>query len=306
MEALAHQKAALAEIVARARAYFAANTDALKCLPIQPRWATILCAPTGSGKTALALMAAQAEFVEANLLRVSIPGWMPCGAHQRGARETIRVIAEHVGRNARTFLVFDEIDKLIATTGDSWQGYIRGEIYELLDGRWPTGLHEVEDENDNEIPISKLTDRLKDSVFILSIGTFQGWFDSAHTRRTIGFGDDANSTTEEISAEQVAELMPRELANRHNGTIVRLPELRAADYHRIAHEILNKMPEQMREPFRVEVERRIHGAIAAKKGVRFLEEAMTAVLVSLPPEPRQAIVETEEPKPDPNINLCTL
>lgn len=306
MEALGHQKAALAEIVARARAYFSANTYALKCLPIQPRWATILCAPTGSGKTALALMAAQAESVEASFLRVSIPGWMPCGAHQRGTRETIRVIAEHVGRNARTFLVLDEIDKLIATTGDSWQSYIRGEIYELLDGRWPTGLHEVEDANENEVPIGTLTDKLKDSVFILSIGTFQGWFDSANARRTIGFGDTADITTEEISAEQVAELMPRELANRHNGTIVRLPELMAADYHRIAHEIISKLPEQMRKPFRVEVEQRIQGAIEAKKGVRFLEEALTAVLVSLPPEPPLTINEIEEQKPNPEINLCTL
>lgn len=306
MEALTHQKAALAEIVARARAYFSANTYALKSLPIQPRWATILCAPTGSGKTALAYMAAQAEFVEASPLRISIPGWIPCGAHQRGVKETIRVIANHVGSNSRTLLVLDEIDKLNATGGDPWQGYVKGEIYELLDRRWPTGLNDIEDNDDNVIPIDTLTDRLKNNVFILSVGTFQGWFDSSHNRRTIGFGNDSVIATEEISAEQIAELIPRELANRHNSTIVRLPELQPADYHRIAKEIINKLPEQMQEPFRAEVELRIHGAISARKGVRFLEEAMTATLVSLPPEPLQNLIEIAVTTPNNDIDPCTL
>ncbi len=246
----------------------------------------------------VACMAAEAQFVEASLLRVSVSGWVPCGAHQRGAKETICVIAEHVARNARTFLVLDEIDKAYATNGDAWQSYIRGEIYELLDRRWPTGLREVEDENDCEIPIEKLTQKLQESVFMLSIGTFQGWFDTSHSRRAIGFDATAGTTTEEISAVQIAELMPRELANRHNSTIVRMPELTEADYRNIVQETIDKLPEQLRVSYQQEVDRRIQGAVAAKKGVRFLEEAMMAVLVKLAPTQLQVLLEKKEVIPE--------
>ena len=144
---LAHQQAALEEIIARAKAYYAGNW---MNLPILPRWHSLVCGPTGVGKTALATLAAEAT--GASLLRLSAPGYMPCGAHQRGTRESITVIAEHVARHERTMLVIDEIDKLLdsgvrATAGgsssgggDSWRGYIRGEIYDLVDGRWPSGF----------------------------------------------------------------------------------------------------------------------------------------------------------------------
>lgn len=304
MEALEHQKAALGEITTRARTYYALSDNKWGNLPIQPRWATILCAPTGTGKTALAVMAARA--VGASMLRVSAPSWMPCGAHQRGAKETISVIAEHVARNDRTLLVVDEIDKLIATNSDSWQGYIRGEIYDLLDGRWPTGLREVEDNDDNEIPTAELTAKLKDSVFVLSIGTFQNWFDASHQRRAIGFGDGSDAKNKELSAELIADMMPRELANRHNSSIVRLPELQAEDYRHIAQETINKLPQYLQAPFRREVDRQIDGAITAKKGVRFLEEAMMFALIGLRNSAILTLDHTEEKKLNTNIETCTL
>ncbi|MFN4804524.1 MAG: AAA family ATPase [Akkermansiaceae bacterium] len=295
LNALDHQREALDEIISRARAYFRGNW---RHLPILPRWATLIAGPTGSGKTTLAKMVA--ESVGATLIRYAAPNWMPSGAHNRGTKETMGVIAEHIWKNQRTILFLDEIDKIVDMTGDSsWKSYIRAEIFDLIDGRFSTGLNLPETEYDSpEITIEELTTKLQTSVFVLAAGTFQSWFDSPGSRRSMGFEADVNPAKDELTADIIAEKIPRELSNRFNSSLIRLPELNENEYHRIAREAENKIPEHMRRIFREEVERRINAAIAAKKGVRFLEEAMTSTLVKLPPEPVEKIpekVETETP-----------
>jgi hypothetical protein len=215
------------------------------------------------------------------------------GASNRGTRETISCIAEHVARNDKTILCIDEICKLLITNDSGWQGYIRAECFEILDGRWPTGLtlSETEDDDAPAITIEALTTKLRETVFVLGIGTFQGWHDGAGSRRTMGFGAATDPANDELSADIIAGMLPREFSNRFNSGIIRIPELSATDYHRIARETENKLPIRMREPFRAEVDRRIPGAIAAKKGVRYLEECIMEVLKNLPPEPSKAIAE---------------
>lgn len=320
MEVLEHQRQALDEIVSRARAFFRSDW---RGLPIQPRWASLLVGSTGTGKTAVAAMAAEAlsgtrsnsfpENSTFSLLRVSAPSWMPVGAHNRGTKETISVIAAHVDQHDRTILVADEIDKLVAGTGGtaagsdgSWQSYIRAELYDLLDDRWPVGMKDSDGDELSATAIDALTTKLKTTVFVLGIGTFQSWFDGAGTRRSMGFGAETNPETDELSADIVAENLPRELANRFNSQLIRLPELRADDYHRIARETADKLPLRMQRAFRAEVERRIAGAISAKKGVRFLEEAIMEVLKNLPPRP-EIIAEIVKTNPEiPGLDLCTL
>ncbi len=282
---LAHQQEALNEITARARAYFAGNW---RGLPIRPRWHSLICGPTGVGKTALAVLAA--ESVGASLLRIAAPGWMPAGAHQRGTRESITVIAEHLARYDRTLLVIDEMDKLMdggsaagaggSSSGgsDSWRSYIRGEIYDLTDGRWPSGLKPPDDEDCNEIPIDFLTNKLQESVFILGIGTFQAWYDHTSSHRPMGFGAEIDASLPHITADVVADHIPRELANRFNSDLIKLSGLQPEDYQRIAREAEEKLPGYLQRPFRAEVHKRLQGAIEAQKGVRFLEECVMQVL----------------------------
>lgn len=282
---LVHQQEALNEITARAKAYFAGNW---RSLPIRPRWHSLVCGPTGVGKTALAVLAA--ESVGASLLRISAPGWMPAGAHQRGTRESITVIAEHLARHDRTLLVIDEMDKLVdggsavgsggSSTGgsDSWRGYIRGEIYDLTDGRWPSGLKPPDDEDCNEIPIDFLTNKLQENVFILGIGTFQAWYDHASSHRPMGFGAEIDASLPHITADVVADRIPRELANRFNSDLIKLSGLQPEDYQRIAREAEEKLPVHLQRPFRAEVHKRLQGAIESQKGVRFLEECVMQIL----------------------------
>jgi SpoVK/Ycf46/Vps4 family AAA+-type ATPase len=303
MEPLAHQKQALDEITARAHAYFRGDWLGL---PVQPRWASLLTGPSGSGKTAVAAMAADA--VTASLLRVSAPNWMPCGSINRGTRETIGVIAEHVARHNRTIFFCDETDKLIDRGGDnSWKTYIRGEFFDLIDGRWPSGLTLPETDDDQpDITIEELNQKLRDTVFVLAAGTFQSWFDDSVSRRTMGFGAEIAPGTDELSAEIIAEKLPRELANRFNSSLIRIPELNPADYFRIASEAENKLPAHMRQAFRAEVSKRIDGAIAAKKGVRFLEEAMMEVLKTLPASSEIIGKITEVGIKNHDLEPCTL
>jgi SpoVK/Ycf46/Vps4 family AAA+-type ATPase len=304
MEPLQHQVAALDEIVARARAFYDGRGRGLSIIP---RFFSLLAAPTGTGKTAVATISAEA--IGATLLRISAPAWMPSGATKSSVKETIFTIAEAVAANSRTLLVIDEIDKIVDRNGDnSWKSYVRGEIFDLLDGRWPVGLTAPDDENENEIPREALTTKLQETVFILGIGTFQDWFDSAGSRRNIGFGAEIDPGNDELTSDIVADLLPRELAGRFNGSLIRLPELQPEHYHRIAKQAEDTLPERMRDAFRQEVDRRIGAAIEAKKGVRFLEESVMEVLKNLPPEPMPKFIlpaKSEPVTPDP-LDSCTL
>lgn len=293
MQVFDHQIAALAEITARARAFYGGTW---RKLPIRARFHSLLVGPTGSGKTALATLAAQA--IGATLIRVAVPGWIPAGATGRSVAETIGTIAEAVGRNKKTLLVLDELEKACAPASNSfsysdspWQQHCRLEIYELLDGQWPQGFNIPEtDDDDDSAPTDEshcrelLTQKLQQTVFILGLGTFQSFFDSAPSRRIIGFCGDTDTAADEISLDVIAEKLPRELTNRF-GDLIRLPELRDEHYRLIARQAEESLPEVMREAFRQEVNRRIQSAILAKKGVRFIEEALLEVLKTLPPEP---------------------
>ena len=323
MQVLEHQIEAHAEIVRRARAYFRGDW---RGLPVEPRWASLLIGPTGTGKTAVSKMAADSLASEISgeisgeasvtTLIIATPTWIPVGANNRGAKETLAVIAQHVARNARTILVLDELDKITSGPGgangfgnasDTWQIYIRAELYSaVLDARWPAGIALPDMDDDAPVTIEELTRKLRDNVFVLGIGTFQDWYDSSNTRRTMGFGA-SESAADELTADIVAQKMHRELANRFNSSLIRIPELRAGDYLRIALEVENKLPERMRDAFRAEVSKRIETAISAKKGVRFVEEAVMATLIQLPPEPAQPIPDIPAITSEiANLNPCTL
>jgi SpoVK/Ycf46/Vps4 family AAA+-type ATPase len=315
VKVFAHQIPALEEIVARGRAYFQGEWRHPSLRRIKPRFSSLVVGGTGVGKTALATIAG--ETLNAPLVRISTPAWIPVGAHNRGATETLVMIADHVTRNPRTLLVLDEIDKICAhgrgSGQDAWLAYIRGEIMDLVDGRWPGGLRIPADDDDEEPPDAKglaerLTTKLRNTVFIIGIGTFQDFFDSVGTRRTMGFVTDDDESLSEISAVTVAERLPRELANRFNSNLIRLPELRPADYQTIAQETADSLPEHIRAPFLAAAIRQIPGAIAAKKGVRFLEEAMLDTLKNLPPEaaPLSAPMPSPLPTTEPPNLECIL
>jgi hypothetical protein len=291
MQVFPHQQPAVDEILARARAYFDGQW---RMLSFRPRFHSLLTGPSGAGKSFIISEAASA--CGATLVRVPAPAWMPAGANQRAVAETIGVIAEAVAANTRTLLAIDEICK-VYHKDNPWCGYIRGEIFEILDGRWPQGLRlpdSAEDDSaDDATILQSLTTKLRETVYIVGIGTFQEYYDDAPSRAPIGFGAQS-AAAEGITAEVLAERLPRELANRFNGSLIRIPQLQPENYQQIADHAEATLPEHMREPFRAETARRIDEAIAAKKGVRYIEECVMEVLKNLPPLP-SATSATDEP-----------
>lgn len=121
MKIFSHQSAAYAELLLRAQTFFAGNW---RNLPIKARWHSLILGPTGTGKSTLGTLLAEAT--GAALCRINIAGYMPSGAHNRAVAETISIIIDHIHRHSKSILFFEEIEKIWHDT--SWNAYIRGEL----------------------------------------------------------------------------------------------------------------------------------------------------------------------------------
>ena len=67
------------------------------------------------------------------ILLLNVSTWQPQGS--RGDSYTWNSIVEFLDENPKGIIVLDEIDKI--DQGSDWQGYVRLEIHDLLDGIIP-------------------------------------------------------------------------------------------------------------------------------------------------------------------------
>jgi SpoVK/Ycf46/Vps4 family AAA+-type ATPase len=269
-----HQRAAYEELLIRAAMYFSGKW---RDLPITPRFHSLVAGPTGTGKTAIVIRLA--EEVGAALVRVSAQSWMPLGAHNRGSRETMKEIAKHISTHEKSLIFVDEIDKLYHDS--SWGTYLRGEIFDLLDGRLPAGL-KIDDDEDDDSPLTAqclLKSKLHLQTFIVAAGTFQSFFEAASSSK-IGFCDQTNISIPELDAGEIAHRLPRELTNRFHSKLVLLPQLREKDYEQLLKTAADSLPEWLQPAFRKTALRQLPLAVRARKGCRFVEEVLLEALRS--------------------------
>jgi len=278
-----HQKAAYEQIVALAQTYFQGHWQRLD---IQTRWHTLLLGPTGVGKSAMAKMVARAT--GAAVCQINLPSWMPSGAHDRATAQTLPLILKHIVGHPRTLLFLDEFDKAHANAGQTgsaqfsspWMSYIRSELYELLDGRWPAGIKFERDEEDDESASGEHLsgEKLRTKTFVLAAGTFQFFYDIKPSR-SVGFHKPLESCTATLapSYDTIIEMMPRELGNRF-GHFVALPQLTAGDYRNLARQAEARLPKWITPAFRHAVSKRLSQAIETKAGCRFVELALAEAL----------------------------
>lgn len=280
-----HQISAFNVLLACAQTYFRGHW---RSLPIKTRWHGMLLGPTGVGKTELAKMVARAT--DAALLQISVPSWMPSGAHDRATAQTLPLVLRHIDLHPRSILFLDEIDKAHASGTQSggshfhspWMGFVRSELYELLDGRWPTGIkfdRDTDEEEEGASSSEHLTgEKLRNSTFVLAAGTFQSFYDRKPPK-SIGFHEphQDGQTPAAPSFDTIVEMMPRELSNRF-GHFITLPELTPPDYHHLARQAEINLPEWIVPTFRDAVSRRLPQAIASKAGCRFVELALAEAL----------------------------
>lgn len=200
-------------------------------------------------------------------------------------------IANHVLSNEKSIIFIDELDKIWHDT--SWKSYIKAEIFDLLDGRWPTGLKIENEEHDDDdgapdeangviaVKGAKEEDegtiKLRLQTFIVAAGTFQDFFEIKSTGK-IGFGDRQAALKEEIDAGEIAKQLPRELTNRFNSGLIVLPALHPEHYRILSEAVAKVLPEWILEEFRKAAGRQIEKAIATQKGCRFVEECILEAL----------------------------
>lgn len=282
-----HQSAAFAELLARAQAYFRGEW---RSLLIGTRWHSLLVGPTGTGKTAIVSLLAKAT--GAALKRVSIPGFMPAGAHNRAVGETLPSLLKHIASNHKTILFLDEIDKI--QHDSPWNSYIRGELFELLDGRWQTDLKTSDgDDEDSVEAVAECTERLtgeklRTATFVVGAGTFQQFYDAENAeQKVIGFhsSDHEANETVGLNAAMIAERLPRELTNRFNSQLILLPTLAPRHYDALIRQTERSLPKHLLQAFRRAAEKRLPQAIAAKSGCRFVEDALVDALKFRPSGP---------------------
>lgn len=296
MKIFSHQVDAYSELVKRAETYFAGHW---RNLPINTRWHSLIIGPTGSGKSALASKLAEESGA---LLRINVTGWIPSGAHNRAVAETISSIIEHIHAHPRSILFFDEIDKLMEDT--AWNSYIRGELFELLDGRFPVGSKgtagsSLDVDDDGTLTVLQriqLDEKLSSSTFIIAAGTFQEFYETQGVGK-IGFHPGPYRPAESMgpTAEVIVKRLPRELLNRFNSSILLIPQLESSHYELIAQQAERSLPEWIRPAFRKAASIRMKQAIAAHSGCRYVEEALSdALKTTKAPSP-----ELPEPEPSP-------
>lgn len=102
--------------------------------PLKPRMHSLICAPSGSGKSHL--MKLLGMQIDAPVLLLNVSSWQPLGS--RAQTNTWDVIVKFIENNDRGIIVLDELDKL-ASNAD-WVAYIQLEIHDLLDGVIPSAI----------------------------------------------------------------------------------------------------------------------------------------------------------------------
>jgi len=120
------QESAIEQLVPTGRLAISGKT---KHLQLKPRTHTLICAPSGSGKSFL--MEQLGQLLGVKVLHLNVSTWQPYSA--KSEKYTWDLIVEFLQKNERGIILLDELDKLNGK--NEWNQFIRLEVHELLDGR---------------------------------------------------------------------------------------------------------------------------------------------------------------------------
>jgi len=247
-------------------------------LPLRPRTNTLIVGPSGSGKTHL--VHTVAEDLGARFIALSTSEWIPLGCSGRGAANTWPLIFRFLKKNHAAeglVVLLDEIDKI--GTESSWNGYLRTEIFSLLDLKIPQGITCNDDgDQPDQISLERAQDALANRTLILSAGAFQNIWEH-RSRPALGFCEQKH-IDEQTDLTHLVGTLPRELTNRFRNKLVVLPQLVEADYRRMLEMVGASMPAYLRETFFRLGNQRIPEALHCRQGCRFIEELILDVVMA--------------------------
>ncbi|MBN8710310.1 MAG: hypothetical protein BGO12_21465 [Verrucomicrobia bacterium 61-8] len=267
-----YQQPAFQELCRIARAF--SQTGSWQNLFVRPRWHRLIVGPTGTGKTHLA--AALAHKLDWPLLSLTVPDWILLGCNERGARQTWRCIADWLARRDSFSLIFiDEIDKI--SGHETWSRHLRTEVFDLLDGRVPTGLRITDDEDPETSAQLRLRAaiQLTSKTLILGASAFQeAW--EARSRASIGFGEQEHLPP---VLSELTQHLQRELLNRFASRLILLRSLERTDYQEMLAQTARQLPSALRARFSEVGHQRLEESHRDQKGARFIEEILSECLL---------------------------
>lgn len=269
-----YQQPAFHELLRVAHAF--SQPGSWQNLFIRPRWHRLVVGPTGTGKTHLA--AALAQRLGWPLLSLTVPDWILLGCSERGAKQTWRRVAEWLAYRDSFALIFvDEVDKI--SGDDTWSRHLRTEVFDLLDGRVPTGLR-ISDEGAEDAENARLYLRaeaqLHSQTLIIGASAFQGAWEE-RSRASIGFNQQQHHSPPVLS-ELTAHLQ-RELLNRFGSRLVLLRPLERKDYLEMIAHAGRLLPDSLRGRFAKVALQKLEESHRDQKGARFIEEVLCECLL---------------------------
>lgn len=195
-----------------AEVYFTNQPNGLK---FRPRLFPLVVGPTGAGKSTL--IASTAAALEVPVLRVTYGDWLPRGVRPEAGEATVLAILQALDGAPRLILHIDELDKIREDFGTGWGRSVANDIWNVLDGVLPvrdfltSAKRPVTEESQ-----ARLLRRIREGLWIVGSGTWQGVFDAAE-RPSLGFAaaDTVAPQAEELAARiRAAEQIPTELLAR--------------------------------------------------------------------------------------------
>jgi hypothetical protein len=260
---LPHQLAAFQSLLEVGSACFAISRESLT---IAPRTNTLIVGPTGTGKTFLARQVAESLGVD--FMGISVSEWMPLGCSNRGAVSTWPSVFNFLLRNHQKPGVVLFVDELCKLGVNSWDTYVKVEVFRLLD---LSITKELTDEFSEKLDLkdhAMAQEVLRKRTFLIGAGAFQDIWESS----VPGIGFMQQSSAPDISLARLAKALPRELINRFRSKIITLPALVVADYSRMLESTIQQIPSCLRQRFAELGRERLAEAAKQQQGVRFLEE----------------------------------
>lgn len=269
---LEHQRTAYEKLLDVGKVCFSAVR---KTLPVRLRTNCLIIGPSGSGKTFLA-KAVQKE-LDSAFLSISAADWILLGCRSRGAKVTWPMIVTFLVNNQKAdgvVILLDEIDKI---TGEenTWERFLRVEIYALLDLKIPEGITSDSDDDDDCVTpfdLKTAQEVLSHRTLIIAAGAFQHLW-SERASPSLGFKSERENADPPSLTDLKRTLAP-ELVMRFRSDLILLPALTTKDYIAMLDSVAEKVPLYLQDTFRRLGLARIKEAERLHQGTRFLEELM--------------------------------
>lgn len=263
-------------------------------LPVKPRTHVLVCGPSGVGKSHLCRELGRELGVAVLVLNCS--SWQLMGG--RSGKYTWDEITGFLDGHGRGIIVLDEIDKI--SGGSDWQGHLRLEIHDLLDGVIPPtadipfkcmendlwGMDEQDAEGGQETGEAKrqlLESRLKDNFLVVGAGAWQHLWQASETRN-MGFmpASPQASMTTPTQAQLQSSLYP-EILKRFQSKIQVIPPMTREDYLEQVAAVVRTLEAGQASRLQKKASETLERALQSQQGMRWIEELVLDALMN--PEP---------------------